>query len=408
MIDLAQYLQIGGGNNGMLKLIRKMWPLLVLGFLVNTAYSVMWPLTTIYLHGDLHLNLVQSGLILAAYSGCNVLGGYLGGVLTDRYSARRVGVGMLIGLIADAGAGFFWNGLVGYPIVLVIFGLLTGGMLTLITAMTAQLSHLDGRLFNLLYIFINVGLVVGTASIGILYHGSLKPIFALLLGCYVLAAGLWAASARHFERQARRPAPVKTGKTTSVATNTSRLSHIQLIIILLSLVFMWVTYAQWMSNVSVYIQNEGLGIKLYSYLWVYNGVLLIVVQAMMAKFSRSKVLPWQILGGLVAIGSSFLLLSNHSGVIILFVAMTLLTIGEAIYVPGVPALINTYTVGNEGKYQGLVNAFSSLGKALGPVVGGVVIAQSSSFPALFWLCAVVDGLIAIGFLVGVVPGLQKG
>ncbi|WP_258115563.1 MFS transporter [Levilactobacillus yiduensis] len=408
MIDLAQYLQVGGGNNGMLKLIRKMWPLLVLGFLVNTAYSVMWPLTTIYLHGDLHLNLVQSGLILAAYSGCNVLGGYLGGVLTDRYSARRVGVGMLIGLIVDAGGGFFWNGLVGYPIVLVIFGLLTGGMLTLITAMTAQLSHLDGRLFNLLYIFINVGLVVGTASIGILYHGSLKPIFALLLGCYVLAAGLWAASARHFERQASRQAPVSRGKTAPVTASTSRLSHVQLIIILLSLVFMWVTYAQWMSNVSVYIQNEGLGIKLYSYLWVYNGVLLIAVQAAMAKFSRSKVLPWQILGGLVAIGSSFLQLSNHSGVAILFVAMTLLTIGEAVYVPGVPALINTYTVGNEGKYQGLVNAFSSLGKALGPVVGGVVIAQANSFPALFWLCAVVDGLIAISFLVGVVPGLQKG
>lgn len=407
MIDLAQYLQVGGGNNGMLKLIRKMWPLLVLGFLVNTAYSVMWPLTTIYLHGDLHLNLVQSGLILAAYSGCNVLGGYLGGVLTDRYSARRVGVGMLIGLIADAGAGFFWNGLVGYPIVLVIFGLLTGGMLTLITAMTAQLSHLDGRLFNLLYIFINVGLVVGTASIGILYHGSLKPIFALLLGCYVLAAGLWAASAGHFERQASRQASVETGKAAPVTASTSRLSHVQLIIILLSLVFMWVTYAQWMSNVSVYIQNEGLGIKLYSYLWVYNGVLLIAVQTVMAKFSRTKVLPWQILGGLVAIGSSFLLLTNHSGVAILFVAMTLLTIGEAVYVPGVPALINTYTVGNEGKYQGLVNAFSSLGKALGPVVGGVVIAQANSFPALFWLCAVVDGLIAISFLVGVVPGLQK-
>ncbi|MCI1554460.1 MAG: MFS transporter [Levilactobacillus sp.] len=392
----------------MVQLIRKMWPLLVLGFLVNTAYSVMWPLTTIYLHGDLHLDLVQSGLILAAYSGCNVLGGYLGGVLTDRYSARRVGVGMLVGLILDAGAGFFWNGLIGYPIVLVIFGLLTGGMLTLITAMTAQLSHLDGRLFNLLYIFINVGLVVGTASIGVLYHGSLRPIFALLLGCYVLAAVLWAGHARHFEQQASHQAVYETAAKSSVASATpGRLSRVQLVVILLSLVFMWVTYAQWMSNVSVYIQNEGLGIKLYSTLWVYNGVLLIVVQALMAKFGRSKGLPWQILVGLVAIGSSFLLLSNLSGVVILFVAMTLLTIGEAIYVPGVPALINLYTVGNEGKYQGLVNAFSSLGKALGPVIGGVVIAQFSSFPMLFWLCAVVDGLIAAGFLVGVIAGLQK-
>ncbi|WP_203641486.1 MFS transporter [Levilactobacillus andaensis] len=391
----------------MLKLMRKMWPLLLLGFLVNTAYSVMWPLTTIYLHGDLHLNLVQSGIILAAYSGCNVLGGYLGGVLTDHYSARAVGVGMLLGLIGDAVVGFFWNGIIAYPLVLIVFGLLTGGMLTLITAMTAQLSHLDGRLFNLLYIFINVGLVVGTASIGVLYHNSLKPIFALLLSCYVLAAILWGWRAGSFERQsAGQTARAASSSATAVPDVRGKLSRVSLIIILLSLAFMWITYAQWMSNVSVYIQNEGLGIKLYSYLWVYNGILLIVVQALMAKVSRSKVLPWQILGGLVAIGGSFLLLTSASGVGVLFAAMTLLTVGEAVYVPGVPALINLYTVGNEGRYQGLVNAFSSLGKALGPVIGGMVIAQFTSFSLLFLICAVVNGVVAAVFLVGVVPALK--
>ncbi|MFC6260996.1 MFS transporter [Levilactobacillus fujinensis] len=391
----------------MLKLMRKMWPLLLLGFLVNTAYSVMWPLTTIYLHGDLHLNLVQSGIILAAYSGCNVLGGYLGGVLTDHYSARTVGVGMLLGLIGDAVVGFFWNGIVAYPIVLIIFGLLTGGMLTLITAMTAQLSHLDGRLFNLLYIFINVGLVVGTASIGVLYHNSLKPIFALLLSCYVLAALLWEWRAGRFERQSVGQTPRKSKPTVSRVPDVhGKISRTSLVIVLLSLAFMWMTYAQWMSNVSVYIQNEGLGIKLYSYLWVYNGILLIVVQALMAKVSRSRVLPWQILGGLVAIGGSFLLLISVSGVGALFAAMTLLTVGEAVYVPGVPALINLYTVGNEGRYQGLVNAFSSLGKALGPVIGGVVIGQFTSFPLLFLICAVVNGGVAVVFLVGVVPTLK--
>ncbi|AKP64589.1 major facilitator superfamily permease [Levilactobacillus koreensis JCM 16448] len=391
----------------MLKLMRKMWPLLLLGFLVNTAYSVMWPLTTIYLHGDLHLNLVQSGIILAAYSGCNVLGGYLGGVLTDHYSARTVGVGMLLGLIGDAVIGFFWNGIIAYPIVLVIFGLLTGGMLTLITAMTAQLSHLDGRLFNLLYIFINVGLVVGTASIGVLYHNSLKPIFALLLSCYVLATILWGWRAGSFERQSAGQTPrAASSSGATVPDVRGKLLRGSLVIVLLSLAFMWITYAQWMSNVSVYIQNEGLGIKLYSYLWVYNGILLIVVQALMAKVSRSKVLPWQILGGLVAIGGSFLLLTSTSGVGVLFAAMTLLTVGEAVYVPGVPALINLYTVGNEGRYQGLVNAFSSLGKALGPVIGGMVIAQFTSFSLLFLICAVVNGVVAAIFLVGVVPALK--
>jgi len=142
-----------------------MWPLLVLGFLVNTAYSVMWPLTTIYLHNDLHLNLVTSGWILAAYSGCNVLGGYLGGVLGDRYDLKRIGQITLLALLVDAAVGFWWNDLLGYPVVLVVFGLLTGVMLTLVTTLTAQLSHANSRLFNLLYIFINLGLAFSIVSV---------------------------------------------------------------------------------------------------------------------------------------------------------------------------------------------------------------------------------------------------
>ena len=378
----------------MRKLICQLWPLLMLGFLINTAYSVMWPLTTIYLHNQLRLNLVVSGLILAAYSGCNVLGGYLGGVLADRYSAKRVGEVMLLGLLVDAAVGIFYNGLIAYPIVLVIFGLLTGGMLTLISALTAQLSHADSRLFNLLYIFINLGLVVGTASIGFLFHHSLRPIFGLLLICYGGAIGLWHWRAGTYEQQSEIPVTVRD--KSAEATATLPFSPLMIVGLLVSLVLMWLTYAQWMSNVSVYIQAEGLGIKLYSYLWVYNGVLLMVVQALMARFSQPRFLMRQIMGGLLAIGGSFLLLTLTSGTGALFAAMTLLTLGEAIYVPGVPALINAQTVGDEGRYQGLVNACSSLGKAVGPVVGGLVIGQFTSFSVLFLGCAVVDLLVVGG------------
>lgn len=387
------------------KMVRSLWPLLVLGLLVNTAYSVMWPLTTIYLHNNLELSLVMSGLILAVYSGFNVLGGYLGGVLTDRFPVKRVGLMMLLGLVVDAVAGLIWNGRVAYPIVLVIFGLLTGGMLTLITAMAAHLSRGSGRLFNVLYIFINLGLVVGTASIGILFHRSLRPIFLLLIRCYVLATVLWLNYADRLVQPARG-----TGATAAVTTTGAKpavLGATQIAIILLSLTLMWLTYAQWMSNVSVYIQDQGLPIRLYSHLWVYNGLLLIVVQSLMTKVSRTKTLPVQIVLGLVAIGGSFLLLSSATGVSVLFLAMTLLTLGEAIYVPGVPALINAYTIGNEGKYQGLVNAFSSLGKAAGPVLGGLVIGSTQAFSRLFLLCGVVNVVIVVVLVVVVRPALRK-
>lgn len=380
----------------MIKLVQRMWPLLVLGLLVNTAYSVMWPLTTIYLHNDLHLSLVTSGWILAVYSGSNVLGGYLGGILGDRYSVNRIGLGLLVALLGDALVGFWWHDLWGYPVVLVLFGLLTGGMLTLITTMTAQLSQGSGRLFNLLYIFINLGLVVGTASIGVLFHGNLQPIFTLLVLCYGLAIGLWGRYARVLEKATTTRQPART----AAGRPQRRLPRVTLVILLLSLGLMWGTYAQWMSNVSVYIQELGMSVRVYSELWVYNGILLIVVQGLMTRHGRTRWLPWQILAGMVAISGSFLLLSTVHHLGGLFAAMTLLTIGEAVYVPGVPAMINTYTVGHEGRYQGLVNAISSLGKALGPVAGGWVIGQTTGYLGLFRWCAginlLVVGAVAVG------------
>ncbi|RXI78549.1 MFS transporter [Levilactobacillus suantsaii] len=383
----------------MLKLGRQVWPLLVLGLLINTAYSVMWPLTTIYLHNDLQLSLVTSGWILAAYSGCNVLGGYLGGLLGDRYAVKRVGLALLVALIADALVGLWWNNVWGYPVVLIVFGLLTGGMLTLITTLTAQLSRANGRLFNLLYIFINLGLVVGTASIGVLFHRSLRPIFSLLLVCYGLATILWE---RYADRLTVSGQPVAdpSAEQANRPTNRRRLGRLTLGVLLISLVLMWGTYAQWMSNVSIYIQNLGLSVSVYSHLWVYNGLLLILVQGAMARVSRLRSLPWQIIGGLVAISGSFLLLSTAHQIGGLFAAMTLLTIGEAVYVPGVPALINAYTIGNEGKYQGLVNAFSSLGKALGPVAGGWLIGQAAGYSGLLLVCMAVNAGVVVLVILG--------
>ncbi|MFC0378871.1 MFS transporter [Levilactobacillus acidifarinae] len=380
----------------MIKLVRRMWPLLVLGLLINTAYSVMWPLTTIYLHNDLRLSLVTSGWILAVYSGSNVLGGYLGGILGDRYSVNRLGLGLLVALLGDALMGFWWHDLWGYPVVLVIFGLLTGGVLTLITTMTAQLSRGSGRLFNLLYIFINLGLVVGTASIGVLFRGNLQPIFGLLVICYGLAIGLWGRYARTLERST----VTQQSSPTQARRSRRRLPRVTLLILLLSLGLMWGTYAQWMSNVSVYIQELGMSVRVYSELWVYNGILLILVQSFMTRYGRTKWLPWQILAGMVAIGSSFLLLSTVHQLTGLFAAMTLLTIGEAVYVPGVPAMINTYTVGHEGRYQGLVNAISSLGKALGPVAGGWMIGQTAGYLGLFRWCAGIDLVVVLGIALG--------
>ena len=67
--------------------------------------------------------------------------------------------------------------------------------------------------------------------------------------------------------------------------------------------------------------------------------------------------------------------------------MVVLTIGEATVIPTMPAIVNSLSpVAVKGKYQGILNAYSSLGKAFGPLFGGVIIGLSS-YHVLIIICA---------------------
>jgi len=76
-------------------------------------------------------------------------------------------------------------------------------------------------------------------------------------------------------------------------------------------------------------------------------------------------------------------------------------------VPEMPAWITAYTIGNGGRYQGLINTFSSSGKAIDPVMGGLVIDVSQDFSRLYLVCVGGDGLIMMALVAIVLPRLKK-
>lgn len=50
-----------------------------LAFLNNVGYSCVWPVTTIYMHNQLHQSLVLAGVVLLCYSSANVIGSIAAG-----------------------------------------------------------------------------------------------------------------------------------------------------------------------------------------------------------------------------------------------------------------------------------------------------------------------------------------
>ena len=99
--------------------------------------------------------------------------------------------------------------------------------------------------------------------------------------------------------------------------------------------------------------------------------------------------------GICGITLSFIVLLFAKQYIWFVIGMVVLTLGEVTVFPTVPAVVDQLSPKDEkGRYQGLLNAFISFGKAVGPALGGLVI-EAFSYKPLFITCAVALILVVI-------------
>ena len=163
---------------------------LLLGmFLGSIGNSFVWPLTTIYMHQQLHESLTVSGIVLLLYSGANVVGSYIAGTLFDKKNPRQLMLGGTVTATVIMALLIAFNGWPVYGILLTGVGFMNGWIITMVNSYGTQ-SGQDGRyVFNMLYFANNLGMVIGTTIVGPLYqyaHGNISPMFSITTVLYVL------------------------------------------------------------------------------------------------------------------------------------------------------------------------------------------------------------------------------
>ena len=98
-------------------------------FLGSIGNSFVWPLTTIYIHDQLHESLTVSGIVLLFYSGANVVGSYISGMLFDRANPRKLMIGGTLLATIVMAIMIFFNGWPIYGILLQLLDSLMAGSL---------------------------------------------------------------------------------------------------------------------------------------------------------------------------------------------------------------------------------------------------------------------------------------
>nr|WP_106780539.1 MFS transporter [Lysinibacillus timonensis] len=380
---------------------KSIW-LLVIGMLVNNiGNSLIWPINTVYIHEQLGKSLTIAGLILMINSGAGVIGSLIGGYLFDRIGGyKSIMLGIIITIFALTGLTL-WHGWPHYVIFLTFMGFGSGIVFPSMFAMVGVLWPEGGRKgFNIMYIAQNVGVAIGPALAGPLAEYSFTLIFMSNLGMYFIFFMIAFFGYRNLEVNE----PVNDKQEKGIALNKEKRSDKAPLysLIIVSSVFLLATiaYSQWASTMPSYMQELGISLREYGLVWTINGLLIITLQPLASPLLNryEHKIKAQLVIGVVIMMLSFVVIQFAESFTIFAVAMVIITIGEILVWPAIPAIANRLSPkGLEGMYQGIVTSFGSVGRMIGPFFGGVMVDQFNMETLLWTLCLI--------FIVAIIPCL---
>ncbi|EGQ4017169.1 MFS transporter [Staphylococcus pseudintermedius] len=347
---------------------------LVIGMAINiTGASFLWPLNTIYMNEELDKSLSTAGLVLMVNSFGMIVGNLLGGTLFDKLGGyRTIMLGTIVSLCATILLNFF-HGWPWYAIWLIMLGFGGGMIIPAIYAMAGAVWPQGGRqTFNAIYLAQNIGVALGAALGGFVAELSFNYIFMANLAMYVIFFFI-----ALFQFNMDYQATVKHQETLENVAHIQNKKHFTALILLcVMFALCWIAYVQWQTTIASFTQSIGISMSQYSLLWTANGVLILVGQPLILPIIHliKGQLKKQLYIGLVVFILSFFVTSFATSFSIFVVGMVIMTFAEMFVWPAVPTIANNLAPkGREGVYQGIVNSASTVGKAFGPLVGGILV-----------------------------------
>lgn len=347
---------------------------LILGaFLESVGASFIWPINTIFIHNYLHKSLAVAGMVLFFNSLLTFLGNYAGGKLFDRIGGHKTVIfSTAIALLALVGL-IFDHGWPAYPILLPILGFGVGSAFTVINSFAAQIDEVDKyKLFNAIYVGTNLGNAIGTALGGYIAGIQMTLVFVanfVFLSLFFILVIFWYNN-RNIDHKKR--GNKAKGKKTKLQPGIG--------LIALFLGMTWVSYSQWSSNISAHLTELGIPVSKYSLLWTINAIVIVVFLPLINHLAENQ--AWfkkiQIPLGVFFFITAFASLIGARSYIVFALGMVVLTLGEMLVYPGIPAMVSESTPPSEaGRYQSLLSMAATFARAIGPMLGGMLIEHSS-------------------------------
>lgn len=138
-----------------------------------------------------------------------------------------------------------------------------------------------------------------------------------------------------------------------------------------------------------------------------NGLFVILFQAPISKITEKIGLPAGFVAGIFLYFAGFFSMAYDYTLFWFSMSMVIATVGEDFAFPAGNALVSELSGNRDvGLYMGLFNAFLSMGRSFGPILGGVALTYIAN-AQLLWMTVTASGLIGIiVFMVKVYPSVK--
>ena len=335
------------------------------------------------------------GLLVSAFAICQLLVGPPLGHLSDRVGRRPVllisQLGTFVSFVILAFARTLWVVFLAR-----IINGLTAGNLTVAQAAISDVTKPEERAkaFGLIGVAFSIGFMVGPAAAGFLaQYGNEYPILA--------AAGLSAASivATYFLLPAIAPHPDSHREQGSRLTlYLGAFKDVHLAPVLLQFFVFTFAFTTFISGFALFAERRltynaaPFGAKEVGYMFAFLGLLGILAQgaigALVKTFGESRLVQM----GFAMMAAGFVLMGRVQYIPYVLLAITLITLGNAILRPSITSLITTKAARHrQGMVIGLMQSLMSVGQIVAPVVAGLLI-EHQFLTAWAWTGGIVCGI----------------